>query len=447
MFPLRDPALVIFIACAIPYVLIHPVYGVYLWTWLSVMNPHRLTWGFAFDLPFALVTALATLIGVVITRDQRRVPITPATICMVLFLAWITIGYPLALFPEGGYEMWSKVMKIQIMTFVAAALIVERQHVTRLIWTLVISLGFYGVKGGLFTLRGGGLYKVLGPDGSFIEGNNEIALAIIVVIPLMWFLFETTTTRWIRFSLIAAMMLSALAAIGSYSRGALLAIAAMSLAIWWYSKRKGLLGVGLVVLAILIFTFMPSGWEQRMSTIGTYETDGSAMGRINAWWMAWNLALDRPLFGGGFDIYNDAVFGQYAPVANDVHAAHSIYFQVLGEHGFIAFFLYMLVWWFTWRTAVWIRRNTSPDRENQWAFHLAAMSQVSLIGYFVGGAFLSLAYFDLPYYIMVALIATKWILQRETAPAPAAPRGSVAATSMMTRSAGRNAPPAPKHGV
>src|SRR6185312_6915011 len=117
MFSLRDPALVIFVACAIPYVLIHPVYGVYLWTWLSVMNPHRLTWSFAFDLPFALVTAVATLIGLVVTRDQRRIPVAPATIALALFLVWITLGYPFALFPEGSYDMWIKVIKIQLMTF------------------------------------------------------------------------------------------------------------------------------------------------------------------------------------------------------------------------------------------------------------------------------------------------------------------------------------------
>ena len=46
----------------------------------------------------------------------------------------------------------------------------------------------------------------------------------------------------------------------------------------------------------------------------------------------------------------------------------------------------------------------------QWAFHLASMCQVSLIGYLVGGAFLSLAYFDLPYDIIVILVVTsRWL--------------------------------------
>ncbi len=445
--PIRDIALFLFMIGAIPLALMHPIYGVYLWTWLSVMNPHRLTWGFAFDIQFALFTALATLIGLVLTKETKRWPVAPPTIALALFLVWMTIGYPIAILPEESYDMWSKVMKIQIMTLVAAALVVEREHIKRLVWVLVLSLGFYGVKGGIFTLTTGGGHRVWGPAGSFIEGNNEIALAIIVVIPLMWYLFEVTTTRWIRFGLVAAMLLSALAAVGSYSRGALVAIAAMSVAIWWYSRRKGLLGLGLLMVGTLIVAFMPEGWERRMLTISNYEQDQSAMGRLNAWSMAWNLAKDHPLFGGGFGIYNLAVFTQYAPIPNDVHAAHSIYFQVLGEHGFVGFFLYMLVWWFTWRTAVWIRKNTTAKGESAWAYHLAAMSQVSLVGYFVGGAFLSLAYFDLPYYIMVALVAAKWILERESKSSRVVTHSGLASMAATPGRVGGPAPRAPGHGA
>ena len=39
-----------------------------------------------------------------------------------------------------------------------------------------------------------------------------------------------------------------------------------------------------------------------MKTIGTYEQDASAMGRLNAWSMTINLAKHR-ITGGGFDIW------------------------------------------------------------------------------------------------------------------------------------------------
>ena len=41
------------------------------------------------------------------------------------------------------------------------------------------------------------------------------------------------------------------------------------------------------------------------------------------------------------------------------------------------------------------------------------MCQVSLVGYAVGGAFLSLAYFDLPYNILILIVlARRWIKRK-----------------------------------
>ena len=49
-------------------------------------------------------------------------------------------------------------------------------------WVMALSIGFFGVKGGIFTVVGGGENMVWGPPGSFIEGNNELALALIMVL-------------------------------------------------------------------------------------------------------------------------------------------------------------------------------------------------------------------------------------------------------------------------
>jgi hypothetical protein len=41
------------------------------------------------------------------------------------------------------------------------------------------------------------------------------------------------------------------------------------------------------------------------------------------------------------------------------------------------------------------------------------MCQVSLLGYAVGGAFLSLSYFDLPYDVMVLVVLTRaWVTSK-----------------------------------
>jgi probable O-glycosylation ligase (exosortase A-associated) len=224
------------------------------------------------------------------------------------------------------------------------------------------------------------------------------------------------------------MLLSALAALGSYSRGGLLAIAAMGLFMWLKSERKMVLGALLGAVTPLLLAFMPERWAERMDTINTYQEDVSALGRLNAWRMAWNLARDR-FPGGGFDVSDASIFARYAPNPMDVHAAHSIYFQALGEHGFVGLLIYLALGIATWRTATAIIRRTRGRPELRWAHGLATMSQASLIGFAVGGAFLSLLYFDMPYYLMAALIATRIIVEQQ-APAPtlrrAKPRAAIA---------------------
>lgn len=390
------------------WALAHPYVGVLLWTWVSIMNPHKLTYGAAYDFPVAAVIGGATLVGMLFTKDKKNYFLSAPSIALMLFMIWICITYLFSFDQAGSTEMFSKVLKVDLMILVALVLLHSKQHIVSLVWVLVLSLGFYGVKGGIFTLSTGGSYRVWGPGG-FIGGNNEIALAMIVVIPFMYFLREQAVKIWQRHAWLAAMALTAIASIGSQSRGAFLAIAAMAALLWLRGRQKLQFGVLMIVGGILLLAFMPESWHARMDTIGEYQQDSSAMGRINAWWMAWNLASHN-IFGGGFDIYTPALFVAYAPNPYDLHVAHSIYFSVLGEHGFIGLALFLTIWGLTWRWANWLRKNATGNPETEWAAVLGGMCQVSLVGYAVGGAFLSLAYFDLPYNIMVLVVlARRWV--------------------------------------
>jgi probable O-glycosylation ligase (exosortase A-associated) len=128
--------------------------------------------------------------------------------------------------------------------------------------------------------------------------------------------------------------------------------------------------------------------------------------------MAVNVANDRSL-GGGFEIDTRRVFDRYAPDPTVVRAAHSIYFQMLGEHGYVGLALFLLLWILVWREASWIVRQTRSRSELRWMHDLARMTQVSLVAYFVGGAFLSLAYYDVPYNLVVVLVLTRSLVERE----------------------------------
>jgi putative inorganic carbon (HCO3(-)) transporter len=407
----RDLLIVGIVLIGSLYALRQPWVGVMLWTWISIMSPHSMAYGFSQTFPVAAIAAVATLIGLLITKDRRNPIYSPATVWLVCFMVWICITYAFSYNVAGSSDMLLKVLKIDFMILITLVLLSTRKHINIFVWVVVLSLGFFGVKGGIFTIATGGSFRVWGPGG-FIGGNNEVALALIVVIPLMRYLQLQVQTIWVKHGLTAAMLLSAAAALGSQSRGALLALAAMSIYLWLKSPKKILFGGAMVLFGMALLAFMPEQWESRMNTIQTYEQDASAMGRINAWWAAYNVATSR-ITGAGFDMYTPEIFAIYAPNPQDLHAAHSIYFQVLGEHGFIGLFLFLGIWWYVWRTAAWLIRNAGKEPEARWCQHLGAMCQVSLVGYAVGGAFLSLAYFDLPYDILVLVVlARRWFEEK-----------------------------------
>ena len=385
-----------------------PHVGVYLWTWLSLMNPHRLTWGAAYSFPFAQVIGFVTLLGILFSKEPKRMVWSRETILLLLFVIWMCLTTLFAFHQEPAVDYLIRVLKIQVFVFVTILLITDRKKLNGLIWITVLSLGYYGVKGGVFTLLSGGGSRVYGPGESFIGENNAMALALIMTIPLVTYLFFQETRKWWRYGLGAAVFLCAIAIVGSQSRGALLGVLAMGMFLWMKSRRKLMVGLIVIVAVITVLLLMPESWWERMATIKTYDQDESALGRINAWWTAWNVST-RNIFGGGFKMFTSATFLIYAPNPQIVHDAHSIYFQVLGEHGFIGLGLFLLIGGLTWFRCGSVVRLCKHDPERKWAADLAAMLQASLIGYAVSGAFLGLAYFDY-YYHLIAIAVVTWSL-------------------------------------
>ena len=416
---MRDLLITAIVLGSLPFIFRHAWIGVLMWTWLSIMNPHKLAFGFAHNAPFAAIVAAVTLVALVTGRDKVRLPRNGALTALILLLVWMGVTTIFAIDPGESVNQLEKVLKIQLMALVTMAVLHERKHIQLFVWVNAISIGFYGLKGGLFTLRSGGGERVWGPPGGFIEGNNELGLAMLMVIPLLFYLYFTTEHRWVRRGLLLTIFMSAVAVLGTQSRGAFLAILAMGGMLWWRSPMNKLTsGMAILLLGGLLFAFMPDSWHERMGTIRTYQEDSSAMGRINAWETALNIANHRPT-GAGFDAYTPFVFAMYAPnpaeqrAADPLHAraSHSIYFQILGEHGWIGLSLFLCIWWLTWRTAGNIRKTTKNEPELRWVYLLAGMSQVALVGYAVGGAFLSLAYFDLPYNLMVVILVMQRLVK------------------------------------
>lgn len=421
---MRDILVTAVVFGLLPWVFRTPRIGAYLWAWLSMMNPHKLTYGFASNFPFAQVVALSTLTSFLFAgKDRKPFPVCNITVVYLLFIFWMSLTCLFAMNkPEVVSERWIFVMKIHLMLLVTLMLIRERKPIETLIWVVTFSIGFYGIKGGIWTiLSGGGSGRVIGPSGSMIEDNNGLGLALVILIPFVYYLYQITSHKYLRPALLASGVLMCFSILGSQSRGAFLALVSMAFFLALKSKRPVLMSFLLVAMLGTAVLFMPERWSSRMQTIQTYEQDSSAMSRIYTWRTLLNLAIDRPLVGGGFRTDNPLVFALYAPASvgdytgGKILVAHSIYFEALGEHGFPGLLFYLLLGFFTWRKAGKLARQTRDDPEfREWVPLLMRMVQVSLTGFSVGGAFLSLTHFDLPYYIVSYVILVDATVRERT---------------------------------
>lgn len=400
---MRDYVLVFAIVAALGFTIAYPFAGVILWTWFTIQNPHQEAYSFSNALPLNLIIAIVTIGAWLLSRERKVPPSHFLVWMMLILLVWMTFNSFFAYAPDWSWPIWSRTWKIFALGLVAATMATNRVRIHALIWAIVISLFYYGVKGGIFTVMTGGTYHVLGPGHSIIEDNNQLALALLMSLPLANYLRLQSTNRFVRWILAAGMGLTLVSVVGSYSRGAIIALGALAV-FWWFRSRNKILYLVLAgVFAFAVVTFMPDTFWDRVDTIQTAQDDASFHGRVVAWQVATNYANDHFPFGAGF--YGPqlpGIFHSYFP-KEEAHAAHSIYFQVLGEHGYPGLLIYLAIIAGAFLTSSRIARAARGRDELIWAGQLALMIQTSLIAFCVGGAALSMAYYDV-FILCVALL-------------------------------------------
>lgn len=407
-----------------------PHIGVLVWTWYALMQPHREAFGFSQGLPLNFLVAAFTIGAWAVSREPKRMPMTALTFALIVFTFWMVLSCASGFSWARSYPLLDRNLKTMLLAFVVMCVMVDRTRLHALVWVMTASLAFYAVKGAGFVLLTGGGSRVHGPESTHIADNNHLAAALCMTLPLLHYLRLYSTNKLIRLGLAGALCATILAVLGSYSRGGFIALVAMLAVFWWRSKRKLISFVFLIVVGAGSIAFMPQSFYDRIESITEAGEDSSFQGRINAWWMAVNLANDRPLTGGGMVGYMDPeVFQRYNPGAT-TRAIHSVYFQVLAEMGYVGLFLYVLIMAIAIRYAFYVVATAKRHPELQWAGDLASMFIASFAGYYVAGAALSMAYYDFYYCMLAVLIRLKLLADEARAKAqvavPLAPPNVVA---------------------
>ena len=404
------------IAGTAPLVLAYPHVGVLIWSWLSFMNPHRMGWGMAVNFPVAAVAGGIALVAWAIGRE-RKLPVGhPLVYLMAAYLSWVTLTSVVSINPDLSWHAWKEFAKIMLFSLMVATLITSKSRINALVWVMALSFGYYGIKGGISTILGGGTGHVWGPPGSFIGDNNTLGLALNMTIPLIRYLQIQATDRRLKMVLMGALILTILGILGTQSRGAMLGLA--TILFIYFMRTRGQRIYALLFAAVgvsLALFFMPASWLERMETIETYQSDGSAMGRIQMWRFSIDIANENPITGGGFDVvYDEQTQDRLLPPEIARRAVHSIYFEVLSEHGYAGLLLFLIIGFTALGTAGRIKKRCRDVPSLEWAHHLGGMLQLSLIAYATNGAFLNMGVFDY-YWELVALTASLAVLTQKAA--------------------------------
>jgi putative inorganic carbon (hco3(-)) transporter len=412
--PLRALFLLIFVVCSVPVCFVRPFYGILLWTIVAFLNPQGFTWD-AFDaFPWASAVAIPTILGMLIFdrhlgRFRSPLPLVLGLLWMWFTITtWVSMGTPeLAHHAAETWERWKFVSKILLMTACTICVVNSFERLRYLTLTIASCFGFYVLKSIPFLMATGGTFRLYGPERSMIGENNGFGLALNMTLPLFFYLAHMESRRWVRRSLALLFVLTIPVIFFTYSRGALLGlVAVLSLMLLQSRRRLTLLPVIAFSAALAVF-LAPDAWRQRMDPTRPGAIDASANSRLDAWAYSLALASDYPITGGGFATFTEELYTRYWPGdIVTVYGPHSVYFQVLAEHGFVGFGLYMLLvlsgLYATWR----IHRISQQKGDTQTAYY-AHMFLFSMVGFLVSGMFLGLAYFDYFFTIVACVIALR----------------------------------------
>jgi probable O-glycosylation ligase (exosortase A-associated) len=419
----RDVLLLVLTSLASLLALTQPAVGMLAFVGLSVLGPHSLTWGIAYAFPHAQVVGLATIIGFLFWREAKRFPTGRESRLMLVLWALFGLSTVMAIRPEPAMDQFILVSKLLLMMFLCTAIVNTPDRLHALVRVIALSLGFYGAKLGLFVLRTGAEAPVFGPADSYLYGENAIGMALAANLPLLVYLWRVERIRWFRWTVAAMACLSYPAVVGSHSRGAWLALAAVSLVLILRSRRPVVV-IGLVMTLAVIGGAWIAGRlvservETRFDQLVDYEADGSAQSRFWNWEFCARVGLARPLFGGGFELYSPEAYRHFFPDflerwPGKVWSCHSMWMTILAEHGVTGFLLWIGVLISCWRSLRRLHREARRDESNVRLAELAQALSTVLVAFVVAGTFLDVAYFELLYQVIAMVIITGALWQKK----------------------------------
>jgi len=405
IFFLSSVAVIVLLAGNKPYICVA------FWMYVSLLDPNSSLFGIGAAVPYAKVAAGLTLVSFLLSRDKKKFQWDRSTALILIFLVIAALSQFSALSSAStGWDILDKLWKIVALNLCAIWCLRTRLQIHLLLLSICLAVGYNAVDEALKYLLSGGGHKVEGLPAW--GDNNQVALIVLLTMPILAYIRDVSEDRLVRLGALGGLILFAVCVIATASRGGLAGLLLLAVVGAANARHKGRYLAAMMIAGIVMIQSVPDSYSQRMNTIQSADKDGSFMGRVIAWKLSTLIALDHPLLGGGLHaVQSQNVWDTYVPnfwkmsfiptEQPDVspHAAHSFYFEVLGDTGFLGLAVYLSIIASSFATGFQIKAAVRNRPDLQWAAGLASALQRSLLVFMLTGAALSVGYHDLIFMI------------------------------------------------
>jgi probable O-glycosylation ligase (exosortase A-associated) len=414
----RDILLLIALAPMVVLALRNPFAAYVFWIWSGIATINSYMFGFFRSIPVSMVFAAIALVHVALNWGRLKAHFKPGLMggLMVVLCLHVLVSNLLASNPNiTAWDYATNLLKHVLACLLMPVMLTSRRRIYVFVLLIGFSIGAHGLIDALKFLVSAGGHNAQGHVK--FGDNNQYALVLLMGLPLLMHSYRYAAHRLMRLGLAGLIPMVVLAVMATRSRGALACLMVVGLWYLWTGASK-LRNIALVgAMSALVVAFAPADWVARMSTIQEAGADASFMQRVGAWQICAAIAQESPIFGGGVHAsevgalwnmhLNSSTFMDFMQGGlrrglseGRGRAAHSIYFEVLGDLGFVGLLWFLSIFvvaiWMNSRTAAhW--RKFSPSGQ-AWQADLATALTLSFVAFATGGALLSMAYTELPYY-------------------------------------------------
>jgi putative inorganic carbon (hco3(-)) transporter len=401
--------------------------------------------------PADLVPALATakvqfiLLGLLIALwvfDQfiirkEKFFIEPIDTAIMVFFVVMCISVGTSVFISHSMNYIGDFFRFLIFWLLASQILRTERHVKLFTWMVIgcvafvafvqiwtyltiglnrtTGLGGYGIHIGPLNLDTSSpinygveenVHGVGGYSAGFLANASELGLAVLAMLPFIYYLLPTLKQGWHKAGAIGLLLMYFVSIVVCGARGAFVGTLVVLMVIFWRSSRKALIALCVLGVTVITIPMLPAQYIDRIASTSKFEEDESANIRLTLWTAGLHMIMDRPIIGVGVGCFSQAYGMKYRPPDQPPQwwEPHNIFVQVTSELGFIGLAVFLWLLFLTFRENRRSREKLEAHGEaDSFFYNLTHGIDVGLIGYLVSGCFITSLYYPHPY--LMALLA------------------------------------------